>query len=394
MYDVAVIGGGFVGYTASLGLSQLGLNVLVIESQKRAPQSFNQDDGRAIALAYTSCLLLKRLNVWPRLAPHACSIDTVHISEKGRFGKTRIRKNELNVPYLGHVIPAPRLGVALAEAVHDDPRITEMSGQSVTHFEFFDDRVEIQLDNESVTASWVLGADGQHSFCRQFIESPVKEKDYGEMALVANVSVSCDNQATAYERFTEEGTLALLPLTQRRMTSVVSVKNEALESWTSLSDEAYCARLQNLFGQRLGALSDLGKRFAYPLKSMHAQKTQHQRLLLLGNAVHTLSPIAAQGLNLALRDEALLFDALQVHPESIESAFEQYVEQAKAQHKAMFRVTDALLLSLAWKPFGFARSMGLLAMDNVPPLKQALARMMMGQSQHRGTWMQEDDHGV
>ncbi len=389
--DVVIVGGGFVGYTAALALADLGFNVIILEAKKRDLTTMQQQDGRAIALAYTSCLLLKNLSVWQYLQGHASAINTVHTSQQGHFGKLHLRASEMNLDYLGQVIPAPMLGMGLAEAVQAHANIIEIAPAQLTDISLQPNTAEITYlsnsESKTITANLVFACDGTSSTLRQKFNLNTKTKDHQQQAIVANVDIAKPHENHAYERFTEQGTLALLPLKNNRMTTVLSVDNDLFGDLKARDDAAYLELLESLFGKKLGGFTNLGKRFTYPLQSLQCTDMQRERFLLLGNAVHTINPIAAQGLNLAMRDIAVLIDCIQeegLTPKALQS----YTQKVLPEHQKMLKFTDRLVSLAQTNKFKHTRSLGLLVLDNLPGAKHSLARTLAGLSEHRGKKLQ------
>jgi 2-octaprenyl-6-methoxyphenol hydroxylase len=387
---VLIIGGGFVGLSAGLILSKLGLRVTVLDA-KPAPLA-SGSDGRAIALAYTSVVLMKNLGVWPHLDKHLCPIDEVITSEAGHFNKLRIRASELGLPYLGQICPAPILGQALyascqqyntIEVLHD-ALVTQIDpDKRIVHY------VKDHADN-AVQAQLILCCDGTDSALAKSIGFIMKQKSYHQTAWVANVSTSLPHQHTAIERFTDLGTLALLPLPDQRMTVVLSLSDDKIDAWRSQDPEQQLKTLQSLLGNRFGTLSDLGKTFEYPLQECVLDKTYQSGLLCVGNAVHTINPIAAQGLNLSWRDLSVLSDILKdamAESQDIGSmeVLSRYDAKVKPAHQSMLRLTDFLVFISKHK-FKYARSLA-LGLLNITLAKGLLAKTLAGISSHRGSLM-------
>lgn len=392
--DVAIIGGGFVGYLAALACAHLNLRVCILEAQTRDLTKLSQVEGRAIALAHSSCTLLKSLKLWENISAQAYPIHQVHISQQGSFGKCRIDAQSYHLPALGHIVPATHLAVSLAQAIdaHDD--IELIAPAMVTALD--DGVITFEEANETkqLTAKLVLACDGAQSFVRDHFNIETSRKNYQQHAIVANVSISEPHKNIARQRFTPKGVLAMLPLAERRMTSVLTLDETHFQTLMQLDDADYLAALQSLLGQRAGRLTNLGKRFTYPLAWVQANQTIANRTILLGNAAHTISPVAAQGLNLALRDIAVMADLLSqaisnnqdIGEQSLLNTYEQTVLQAQ---KPIVDFTDKLTewVKPHWlKPL---RSVGLSFLDVFTPIKTPVAHQLMGLSKHGGRLMRE-----
>ncbi len=382
--DVVIVGGGLVGYLAALSLASLNLNVIILESKKVDLSLSLQQDGRAIALAYTSCILLKHLSLWENFESEGCPIEMVHVSEQGAFGKARIRASDMKLDYLGHVVPAPVLGFHLANAARSHNHITEIAPVHVNDLELHEDHVII--DN-NIKAKLILACDGEHSALREKLKLNTEIKNHHQQAIVANINITKSHENTAFERFTELGTLALLPLKNQRMTSVLTANDDVFPELGSLNDADYLKLLQRLIGKRLGELSNLGKRFSYPLQSLNCNDIQQGRFILMGNAAHTVNPIAAQGLNLAIRDIAVLIDVIKTHGLTI-PAFKIYAEKILPEQESMFNMTERLVHVAQSHSYSYLRSLGLITLDYCVPIKNQMARRCLGLSKHRGKTLQ------
>jgi 2-polyprenyl-6-methoxyphenol hydroxylase-like FAD-dependent oxidoreductase len=281
--------------------------------------------------------------------------------------------------------------LALAQAALEQELITELAPASVIDINLQAEQAFITVQHaeqiQKITASIVLACDGTQSHWREQFALQTETLAAKQHAIIANVETSKPHLDCAYERFTELGTLALLPLKNKRMTSVLSVDQERYQALQQYSDADYLTLLQQQFGKRLGELCGLGKRFSYPLQSVHCRDMQRDRFLLLGNAVHTINPIAAQGLNLALRDIAVLIDCLQAEGLHVQ-ALSTYVEKVLPAHEKMRKFTDNLVRVAKHKYLRHARSIGLLALDVAPMAKYSLANTLAGFSEHRGKKLQ------
>jgi 2-octaprenyl-6-methoxyphenol hydroxylase len=382
--DLAIIGGGLLGYTAALAFAQAGLRVILLEAKAVDLSQLQGTEGRAIALALTSCYLYQSLGLWPELAPHATPIQEVLISEQTRFGKCRISAHDYDLPALGQVIPATDLFAALYQAAQAHPQITIVAPYAVQSIESTETDACI---NGEMHAKWVLACDGTQSFARDYFQLKSTEKKYEKHALVANLTLSRPHEGRAIQRFTERGVLALLPLPGQRMTSVLTFDSAELEALQSLEPDHYLRVLQELAGTRAGLFRDLGKRFAYPLIWLQTQEIVAGRTVLLGNAAQTLSPLAAQGLNLALRDLGMLYDTLMAG-----APLEDYAKASREAQGPVLRFTDQLMDWATPDSLGFLRSAGLFALDHLPFLKDSLAHSLMGLSPHGGSLMRRPDH--
>lgn len=391
--DVAIIGGGLVG--ASLGcalatlVEQTGLRVAVIEAEplqlsQREPwqPSF---DARASAIAAGSARHFASLGVWARMAELATPIRTIHISERGRLGVTRLRAPELGVEALGHVIPNAWMGRVL----HD--RLSELSlawhcPAKVEAIEPVSDGHRLQLsDGSSLEAGLTVLADGGRSGLKERLGIESRERPYDQVALIASVESSRPHGGVAYERFTTTGPIALLPLRGQAMELVWTHERGQEERRLSLSDGDFLAELQQAFGDRAGHFRRVGRRHVYPLSLITARETTRPGLAMLGNAAHALHPVAGQGFNLALRGVMDLVAAIEAGRERSESpgssaVLRDFEARREADRANVVRFSDGLirLFGLDLPLLSHARAAGLVGLNLTGPLRRGLARRAMG----------------
>lgn len=398
-YDIVICGGGLVGRSLACALAiQYPLQIAVIEA--KPPQMIFSDqtakniqqsdfDMRSFALSYGNALFLEEIGIWKYLSTHVTPIKTIHVSDKGHIGVTCLSAKELRVPALGYIAPAPYLNFALQQALIQHSNIHLLCPATALNIETVSDKVLFtytqQGKEQKICTKLVVAADGTHSLIRQMLNIEVSRYDYQQVAIVVNIELSRSHHYIAYERFTETGPLAFLPLTENRCGIVWTVKPEQAERILALSDTAFLTELQQTFGYRLGRLQKVGQRFTYPLHLLHAKQLVKSRVVLVGNAAHTLHPIAGQGFNLGLRDVAALTNileyALAQHQDiGAEEILNRYAKQQGQDHKTYIRFTDGLVKIFAnttW-PLTVARNFGLESLNIVPAFKKALVTRAMG----------------
>lgn len=411
-YDVVIIGGGMVGASLACALlpsiRQFGLKVAIIDSfalpEPLAPseQVLYQPsyDDRSTAISYGSRCLLQQLGIWEKLAQHATPIEHIHVSDQGYFGKTRLHASEQGIEALGYVIENAWLGRVLLQQLTESGAITCISPASVSALQTLADEdgqsyqrltVAHQGHSEQIDTRLAVVADGGRSkVCQQLgIES--QQSAYQQYAIIANVSAEQPHHNVAYERFTPQGPVALLPLyeagarSQNRSALVFTVASREIEEKLALDDEAFLAELQARFGYRLGRFTALGKRDSYPLSLQRAKEQVRPGIVVIGNAAHMLHPVAGQGFNLALRGLMALAAQLQQalaegkNPGSL-VVLQAYLQQQQHDQDQTIAFTDQLLkLFASTNPLlGHARSCGLLALDLFRPAGNVFARQAMG----------------
>jgi len=390
-YDIVICGGGLVGASLAIALGDLPIRIALVEAV--LPQADESSfDERSIALSRSSKAILETLGVWPDFSGDAWPIDQIHVSEKGRFGTALLDAKEQGVNHLGHVIKSRILGPALWAALEQKPSIDVYCPARVTHIEQNETGVAVQLDdagNTILQAGLLIVADGARSAVREQLGVGVANKSYEQSAIIGNVSVDRGNAGhVAYERFTSEGPLALLPGANGVYTFVLTRETDQVESTLALDDAAMLALLQETFGYRAGVFRKIGKRYAYPLYLTEADDLVAPNAIVIGNAAHGLHPVAGQGFNLGLRDAASLAELIaeQVSQQRFGTAHDALQADYKAwretDQRNVVAFTDNLIRGFgSQKPMaGTARGLGMLAFDMLPAAKRELARHTMGLS--------------
>lgn len=386
--DVLIAGGGMVGAALAVALQGTGLHVTVVEAVAPGAPAQPSFDDRSTALAYTSRRILETLDVWRWISPTAFPIEHVHVSQQRRLGITRLHAAEENLPALGYVVPNRVLGHALVNAMEHAAHVELLSPAKVSGVQQETDRVTVTLESASgahqVAASLLVVADGARSPLRELLGIGARNWDYEQAAIICNVETEKAHGNTAYERFTPEGPMALLPLDEKRMALVLVERAAVAADVMLMDDAAFLARVQHRFGDRLGALKRAGTRSTYPLSLVTSERQIADRAVILGNAAHSLHPIAGQGFNLSLRDVAVLAEVVASHREDpgATAALKHYAAWRRDDQRRVVAFTD-LLNRLFGIPFGLAahaRGLGLLGMDLFPGLRREFSRNAMGRA--------------
>jgi 2-octaprenyl-6-methoxyphenol hydroxylase len=376
-YDIAIVGGGLVGASFACALQNSFLRVALIDAAHS-----HAEDHRLIALNYASCIFLKKLNLWSKLSPHATPIQEVHVSNRRHFGTTRLTAEEMNLEQLGHVIPAKKINAALYEKLTELKHVDLLRGAKVTSLtqNTNEANLTIQLESgqEAIEASLVVAADGTFSTIRELLQIPTDIVDYQQKALVTITTLQRDHRNIAYERFLKKGTIAMLPLTDQRVATIWSGDEKYIDELLALSDADFLEKLQDYFGFRLGKLVKTEARYSYPLKFLKAKEQIKNRVILIGNAAHTVHPIAAQGLNLALYETAILSEHLnQQSPDELTLAhLPDYLPQQTLSMNVSHQLTQ--LFSMDFFVINAARQLGMIGLDLFMPLKRHFAKQVLG----------------
>ncbi len=384
---VLIAGGGPVGSTLALALARAGVAVTLLDAAP--PDAAVAADARPIALAASSARILQTLGVWPAIAARACPIRTVHVSQRGCFGAVRLRADEQGVPALGHVVDAASIARALEPALDACAGLTRVRPAAVRDASAAGDALRVGFEAadgwRTADTRLLVAADGGRSALRDLLGVTARTREYGQCAVVCNVVPERAHDAVAWERFTPDGPVALLPLADGRCGVVWSLPEEQAARVAALDDDGFLAALQDAFGTRMGRLREATARHAFPLTLVRASTLTAPRAVLIGNAANQLHPVAGQGLNLGLRDAAtlaeLVADAVRGGEDpGAPELLADYARRRAADHAGVVRFTDALarVFSVRLPLAAPLRAAGLLALDLLPPAGRALARRSMG----------------
>ncbi len=387
--DVIIVGGGMVGASLALALADSPLRLMLVEAvSPRAAEQPSYDD-RSTALAPTSRRLLQALGCWDAIAAGAAPITSIHVSDQGRFGMARLDARGEGLDALGHVVPNRVLGQALQSRLAVQGNLQQRCPARVTGLEEAGDRVQVTIDGEQgvdrVAARLVVAADGTRSPLREQLGLAVRETDYGQVAIIANVTSERDHDGRAFERFTHEGPLALLPLPGGHLSLVWTVSRLRARQLMALNDQDFLQALQQVFGYRLGRLLRVGQRAEYPLNLVRSAARRKGRSVIVGNAAHTLHPVAGQGFNLALRDAAELAEhlhqaALGGGDPGAPDVLDAYLRAREPDYRRVVGFTDGLvrLFSNRLPGLTLGRNLALSALSLMPELRRGLMRQGMG----------------
>lgn len=390
-YDILISGGGLVGASLACALSGHGLRIGLIEAVPYGDPGQPSYDDRAIALAAGTQRIFSALGLWTTLAEQATPIHRIHVSDRGRFAFARLDRDEEGVPALGYVALSRDLGAVLSARLAQLDDVELICPARVTQVEFATQAAQVHIEAASgvtvLSARLLVAADGAQSTLRDLLAIPTTVWEYGQTALITNISTERAHAQVAYERFTDTGPLALLPMTDARCALVWTLCDDQVDAVMALDDAAFLTRLQDRFGQRLGRLTRAGKRSVYPLKLVRARESVRPRLALIGNAAHTLHPIAGQGFNLGLRDVSALAEVLldaQRADQDIGAlaVLNQYAQWRQADHRRVIAFTDGLtrLFTNPLPPLAWTRDLCMLALDFCPPVKRIFAKFSMGKA--------------
>ena len=369
---------------AAVALGELPEQVALVGQQvpPQRPAAHQHGEQRNIGLSENSRRFLSRLGVWSALESAAVAVRTIHVSEQGVFGVTRIRADEEGVSALGWIVPLAQLQWALYQKVQQQKNVVQKIPASAQSLNRGDNQTMAQLSMntaEQLSAQLLILADGGQSGLRSAAGFSIHTIDYQQTALVFNTVVSAEMGHCAYERFTKKGLLALLPLGQNRAGVVWVQPTAQAQNLLALNAKQFCYQLHRVIGDRLGAIVEIGRRQLYPLSLQWAQQVCRGRVILLGNAAHSLHPVAAQGLNLSLRDTAFLADhAMRALQDPGRSEHQHNYEQQRQRDSHKVIAFTHGLMRLFALPLGPLRGGMLCGLDLLPPLRRILVRNMLG----------------
>ncbi|MFV5535080.1 2-octaprenyl-6-methoxyphenyl hydroxylase [Acinetobacter pittii] len=396
--QVIIVGGGMVGLSLSLMLAKANIAVKLLEAVKY-PNYDDQNvapyhssfDARNTALSRRSVQIYQKLGLWDALQQHATPILQVHITEQGSFGKARLIAEQEKVESFGQVIENAWLGRVLLTQVRQQPLIELIDGVQVTALTQDAEQVHIEAKRGDevlkLESKLLIAADGRDSFCRQAIGVGVDVHDYDQVAIVTTVQTSKPHEQVGFERFSALGPLALLPLPGEYRRSVVwPVKKGTESEWLGdENDQHFLSALQQTYGDRAGKFEKTGKRFSYPLSQVLAHKQAVGRVILMGNAAHTIHPVAGQGFNLCLRDADVLVRYLVNQltasddigtPDNLLA----YEQARLSDQQRVIKFCDTVVRGFSNQNplLKLIRNTGLIAFDVIPGVKPLVANYAMG----------------
>lgn len=398
--DLIIAGGGLAGATLALALARAvpELRVTVVETFPLSPDALPEDyqpsyDARSTALSWGSRLIFEALGLWPALSEHATPIRHIHVSDRGHFGATRLHAEDHSQEALGYVADNRWMGLCLMRALLDTG-VQWQAPAEVLDMTPTADGVDVLIrkdDREQrLRGQCLVVADGGRSGLREKLGFVSRTDNYGQNALIANVSTGESHCFTAYERFTEAGPMALLPhgspvQAESQSALVWTLTDEALAEVLALSDEDKCRRLQERFGWRLGRFTRIGQCSHYPLKLTTVDEPVRPGVALVGNAAHALHPVAGQGFNLALRGLMTLVEQFRRAVDEGKSigdlsVLAAYQQRHRRDWQQTVRFSDSLIrvFGQSLPPLTAARDAGLVGLDLVPGAKRWFARKAMG----------------
>ena len=386
-FDVAIVGGGMVGLATAIGLAEANLKVVVIDaSSTQAPSG--EPKLRVSAINKASQQLLTNLGAWQYLDHSRVSpYQKMMVWDKDGMGKIEFDAHAISENHLGAIIENDAISFALAKRVSELANITHIEQQKLQRVAFGEREAWLTLENgDNMSAALVIGADGANSWIRQQCQIPLTFWDYGHHAIVATVRTELTHDAIARQAFLPDGPLAMLPLYEDNLCSIVwSTSPQHAEQLLALDDVTFGHALTAALDSRLGVCEVISERHAFPLRMRYARHFARHRLVLAGDAAHTVHPLAGQGVNLGFLDAASII-------QTVTELHEQGKDIGEYRHlRALerWRKTEAMEMIATMEAFKrlFAgrnpvkkaiRDIGLSLVDNVAGLKTVFVRQAMG----------------
>jgi len=386
---ILIVGGGLVGASLAIALDNAGVPATLVEAAAPRVDEQPSYDERNLALARATVNGLTAIGVWAFAQDRATPITHIHTSRAGDFGSVRMDAAAEGVDALGWTLPARELGAALLRRLDSCRLLTRLAPARVEGIEALEDGWSVTVvsagETRVIATPLLVGADGTQSGVRAQLGIGTREYDYEQRLFVSTMTPERDPRGRAFERFTDDGPVAVLPLADRRIGIVLTVAAAEAGAVAAMDDAAFAAFAQERFGWRLGRLSRPGKRSPYPIRRVAADSLVAQRAVLVGNAAQTVHPIGAQGFNLGLRDALTLAELVAAASDpGAQALLAAYAARREDDREGTMAMSHGLvrLACLDQPLLGPLRSLAMLALDRVPPLRHALSRRGMGFRPH------------
>jgi len=385
--DVTIVGGGLVGLSMACVLTQEGISVSLIETQDPKKQTDDKFDGRCSAIAPASVNIFKAMGIWNDLKKHAGPVKEVFVTDGDSPAFLHIGKEEWSTGTMGYMIENRFIRRALFGKLLKQKNITLFAPAKYKNIDYDENLVRVELEDKKIlTCKLLIAADGRFSKIREKAGIKTFHTDYNQSGIVCAIKHEKDHKCTAQERFLPAGPFAILPMVDRHYSSLVWAEKPELASHiVELDKKSFEVEVQKRFGDYLGKIELVGKRWCYPLSLTFAHKYSSTRMCLLGDAAHAIHPVAGTGFNLSLRDVAQLAEliiemkglGLDIGGATVRESYERL---RKKDNLFMIAATHGLtrLFSNKLVPLKLARNTGLAIFNKVPPIKKFFMHYSMG----------------
>ena len=388
-FDIAIVGAGAVGGTLAYALARLGFSVVLVE--KTALNAVQQPafDERHLGFSCSTKIALHCLGLWQAMSSQAVAVRRIHVSSQGRFGSVLLDARDEGLESLGYVVPAREVGRVLHRAIAQQDNIRVIAPARLLSVMTAQEMAVIVLDyggeRMEIHADLLVGADGAQSQTRELLRIGATRRAYNQSAVIVNLDTDDPEPGLAYERFIDGGVIALLPRSEAGYAAVFSVANDKAVRLMEMDEKSFAACLQEDFGRRLSHITRVGKRHCFPLTLVRSRELVRERFVLVGNAAHSIHPIAAQGFNLSMRDITALVEVLAKayakgrHPGEL-SVLQQYADWRKWDARLMVAFTDGLtrLFDIPLLPATSLYQKGLVALRYFPQARNLFIRAVTG----------------
>jgi len=388
-YDLVIVGGGIVGLTLAASLTDCELSIAVIESEVPILTD-DQSVGRVSAISFATRTILEKLNIWSEIdMKRITHYNSMHVWDEGSAAKIDFDREQVGYDHLGCIVENNQIHRAVLKVIKQQANVTLYSPDQLTNVAVSDGDAWLTLKNDkALTAKLVVGADGANSWLRNKVNIPLTHWDYDHHSIVATVKTELVHENCARQIFTADGPLAFLPLFEENLCSIVwSVPPEKAKQLQALSELEFNKQLSRAFDNHLGLCSVVGDRHSFPLKMRYARDFAKHRIALIGDAAHTIHPLAGQGLNLGLLDALSLSETIIENKEADKDIgalvnlrhFERWRKSEAAQMIASMEVLKRLFEGNNSLKKGL-RDLALVIADKVMPLKSLFIKQAMGLS--------------
>lgn len=385
-FDLVIVGAGMVGAALAAALRDAPVTIAIIEGTAPAAPDADQIDARVSAISRASQHLLENVGAWTVLQPYAAPYQYMRVWDSGGHGSTTFAATELGEENLGHIIENRRIQAALWDLLGQQANITRFCPALLKALHPDEEKIDVELaEGTRLQAQLVVGADGGRSRVRELAGIETLSRSYGQKTIVGNVRTARHHQHTAWQRFLPTGPVAFLPLRDGSCSIAWHTQADEADRLMGLDDAGFCAELSRATGQALGVVESMGPRGCFPLQRQHAEVYHRNRVVLVGDAAHTIHPLAGQGVNLGFLDAAVLAGILeQTATDGIDPArpdvLTRYEQRRRPNNLAIMGLmdlfTDVFASEIA--PLRWARNLGLNLADHSGPLKKRVIRYAMG----------------
>ena len=386
-YDVIVIGGGMVGSSLACLLAKSGIHVAIIEAFE--PQVFSHTDPhdlRVSAISHFSRSVLKNAGAWPFIQKmRTFPYEKMHVWDGTGDGEIHFDAAEIGEAQLGHIIENRLIQLGLIEALQQYETADLICPARLKNFTTNDKKVFATLDNnEELSASLIVGADGARSIVRDLAKIPVNRNDYGQSALVTVVKTKKPHQSTAWQRFIPTGPLAFLPLDENHCSIVWTLPSDKVDALLALTDEQFKEKLEEAIEHKLGTIISVAQRAAFPLKGSQAESYIKPNIALVGDAAHTIHPLAGLGVNLGFKDADKLAEVLLSTSSTQQmgnfNTLRRYERARRGDNVITMKAMEAFrsLFGNTLSPVQRLRNIGLSWINQNTTIKHAFIRQAMG----------------